>query len=94
MALSFEWDANKARTNQRKHGVSFEEASSIFGDPFSLTILDPLHSEPGEDRFVTIGTSHQQRLLVVAHCDRDDKIRIISARKATRRERSSYEEGR
>jgi uncharacterized DUF497 family protein len=69
-----------------------DEASTVFGDPLALTIHDPLHSEE-EDRFVSVGTSHRQRLLVVAFTDRGDKIRIISARVATRRERKDYEEG-
>jgi uncharacterized DUF497 family protein len=91
MSLEFEWDEDKAKRNQKKHRVSFEEASSIFGDPLALTIPDPLHSEE-EDRFVTLGESHRRRLLVVCTTDRGDKIRIISARVATRRERKDYEE--
>ena len=77
MPLSFEWDANKARTNLAKHGIVFEEASTVFGDNLSLTIPDPLHSEV-EDRFVTIGTSHRGKLLVVVHTERGENIRIIS----------------
>jgi len=92
MSLEFEWDEDKAKGNLKKHGVSFEEASSIFGDPLALTIPDPLHSEE-EDRFVTLGESHRRRLLVVISTDRGDDIRIISARVATRRERKDYEEG-
>jgi uncharacterized DUF497 family protein len=92
MGLQFEWDQNKAKRNLRKHGVSFEEASSVFGDPLALTISDPLHSEE-EHRFITLGESHRRRLVVVASTDRGDKIRIISARVATRRERRDYEEG-
>ena len=92
MSLEFEWDEDKAKGNLKKHGVSFEEASSIFGDPLALTIPDPLHSEE-EDRFVTLGESHRRRLLVVCFTDREDRIRIISARPATRRERKNYEEG-
>jgi uncharacterized DUF497 family protein len=92
MGLTFEWDAKKARRNLRKHRVSFEEAATVFGDPFSLTIEDPLHSED-EDRFVIIGESLQRRILVVAHAEWGDNIRIISARVATRHERESYEEG-
>src|SRR6516162_1586612 len=91
MSLEFEWDEDKAKGNLKKHGVSFEEASSIFGDPLALTIPDPLHSEE-EDRFVTLGESHRRRLLVVISTDRGDDIRIISARVATRRERKDYEE--
>jgi len=92
MGLSFEWDARKARRNAAKHGVTFDEASTVFGDPLALTIDDPLHSEE-EDRFVILGESLGRRLLVVVFVERDDTIRIISARSATRRERKSYEEG-
>jgi uncharacterized DUF497 family protein len=81
----------KARENERKHGVSFPEAATVFGDPLSLTIPDPTHSI-GEERFLTVGMSHQQRLLVVAHADRDDVMRLINARAATRLERKAYEE--
>jgi len=91
MPLSFEWDERKAKTNLAKHGVSFEEASTVFGDPLSLTIPDPAHSQV-EIRWIVLGQSHQRKLLVVAHTDRGDTIRIISARRATRRERKSYEE--
>ena len=91
MALSFEWDTNKARRNLAKHGVSFEESSTLFGDPRSLTIPDPVHSQV-EDRFVTIGISHRGKLLVVVHTERGDNIRIITARPASRRERRTYEE--
>ena len=92
MSLEFEWGEDKARKNLKKHGVSFEEACTVFGDPLALTIHDPLHSEE-EDRFITLGESHRQRLLVVVFTDRDEKIRVISARVATRRERKNYEEG-
>jgi len=92
MGLEFKWDENKAKRNLKKHGVSFEEASSVFGDPLALTIPDPLHSEE-EDRFITLGESHSRRLLVVASTDRGNRVRIISARVATRRERKDYEEG-
>ena len=78
--------------NLKKHGVSFKEASTVFSDPLALTIPDPLHSE-GEDRFITLGESHRRRLVVVVFTERRDKIRIISARLATRRERRDYEEG-
>lgn len=91
MPLSFEWDEHKAKSNLAKHGVSFEEAATVFGDPLSLTIPDPAHSH-AEDRFIVIGSSALQKLLVVAHTDRGDNIRIISARRATKRERKSYEE--
>ena len=91
MALNFEWDANKAKSNLGKHGISFEEASTIFGDPRSLTIPDSMHSEL-ENRFITLGTSHRGKLLVVVYTERGDSIRIISARVASRRERRHYEE--
>ena len=92
MSLEFEWDADKDKKNRKKHGVSFDEASTVFGDPHARTIHDPVHSDE-EDRFITLGESHRRRLLVVVFTDRGDKIRIISARVATRRERSDYEEG-
>lgn len=90
--LDFEWDQNKADANVRKHGVSFEEAATVFGDPLSLTAYDPDHSLE-EDRFITMGTSSDGRLLLVSHTDRDDRIRLISARVATKRERRAYENG-
>ena len=88
--LTFEWDPQKSKSNLEKHGVSFEEASTVFRDPLSLTIDDPLHST-GEVRMVQIGISHKDRLLVVVHTERGDNIRIISARKATKKERNNYE---
>ena len=91
MPLSFEWDESKANSNLAKHGVSFEEASTVFGDPLSLTIPDPAHSQ-AEDRSIVLGQSHQRKLLVVVHTERGDNIRIISARRASRGERKSYEE--
>lgn len=92
MALKFEWDEEKARANLTKHGISFEEAVTVFDDPFSLTIDDPLHSIQ-EDRFFTIGYSQVQRLIIVVHTERGiDNIRIISARIATKRERRIYEQ--
>lgn len=94
MSISFEWDADKAKTNRLKHRIGFEEASTVFGDPLSLTIHDPEHSREGEDRFVTVGHSERQRLIVVVHCDLGDRIRLISARSATSREKKNYEEGR
>jgi uncharacterized DUF497 family protein len=93
MAAGFEWDPDKAATNKRKHGVSFDEAASAFFDPLSLTIPDPTHSTD-EDRFVILGESSRRRLLVVVHVTRGENIRIISARVATKRERINYEEGR
>jgi len=91
MALLFEWDTQKAATNVAKHGVTFDEASTVFQDALSVTIGDPLHSEH-EQRFVLIGHSHRNRLLVVVHTERDDRIRIISARQAVTKERHTYEE--
>jgi uncharacterized DUF497 family protein len=92
MSLAFEWDEKKAKTNLKKHGVSFEEAITVFGDPFALTIYDPLHSED-EERFIALGESNRRRLLVVVFTERGDKIRIISSRVASRGERKDYEEG-
>jgi uncharacterized protein len=89
--MRFSWDPKKAIANLRKHEVSFEEASTVFRDPLSATGADPDHSV-GERRFVTFGNSSQDRLLVVAHTEGDDHIRIISARLATRQERKIYEE--
>ena len=90
MALFFEWNESKASTNLKKHSVSFEEATTVFGDILSVTISDPLHSTE-EDRFIIIGHSFKNRLVVVVHADRSDKIRIISARLATKSERKFYE---
>ena len=87
----FEWNQEKAEANRKKHGVSFEEATSVFFDLLSLTVSDPLHSEE-ENRFVITGFSDQQRQLVIVHTDRGDKIRIISARLATPNERRKYEQ--
>lgn len=92
MALRFEWDPKKAELNRRKHGVSFEEAMTSFGDSLSLTIADPPHSH-GEKHWVLVGFSKRGRLLVVVHVDRGDRIRIISARQATPREKKEYEGG-
>ncbi len=92
MLTGFEWDIAKARSNEKKHGVCFEEAATIFDDPFSLTIYDPEHSQD-EERFVTVGLSDQGNLLVVCHCDRDNKIRIINSWHAEPRERRRYEAG-
>ena len=90
--MRFEWDRGKAKSNLSKHGVSFEEAATVFGDPLSLTISDPGHSDK-EDRFVTIGISSKLRTIVVVHTDRGAHVRIVSARLATTRERKDYEEG-
>lgn len=92
MALEFEWDPEKASANAAKHRVDFEEASTVFGDLRSMTVYDSIHSI-GEDRFVTIGCSNRQRVLVVCHTDRVGKVRLISARVAKRHERQQYEEG-
>ena len=89
--LSFEWDPTKAKRNIQIHGITFDEASTVFKDTMSLTIFDPLHSAD-EDRLILIGNSHQNRLLVVVHTERGDKVRLISARKATKHERETYEE--
>ena len=89
--LRFEWDPDKARKNLEIHAISFDEASTAFRDTLSLAIHDPLHSEE-EDRFVLIGNSHKDRLLVVVHTERGDNIRLISARKASKKERTQYEE--
>ncbi len=89
--LTFEWDANKARANLAKHAVSFQEATTVFGDPVSVTIPDPAHSQ-AESRFIILGKSHQGRILVVVHTERGDNVRVISARPASRRERKQYEQ--
>jgi uncharacterized protein len=91
MDLIFEWDSNKASLNLKKHGVAFEEAVTVFADPLSLTIPDPLHSFD-ESRFVITGLSNQNRQLVVVYAERGERVRIITAREATRRERKQYEE--
>ncbi len=89
--MRFEWDAVKAATNLRKHGVDFEEAATIFADDLSATARDPDHSI-GEARFLTFGMSNSNRVLVVSHTDRAGIIRIISARVATRKEKRIYED--
>ncbi len=91
--MKFEWDHRKAESNLKKHGISFQEAASIFGDALSITYNDPDHSKK-ERRFITAGTSRTGKLLMVAHTDRGDNVRIISARKMTRQERRYYEEGK
>jgi uncharacterized protein len=87
----FEWDPAKARGNRRKHRVTFEEAATVYGDALALTYPDPDHSL-SEQRFITIGISSAKRVLIVAHAERGESIRIISARKATHSERKQYEE--
>lgn len=89
--MDFEWDPDKDVVNQRKHGVTLDEASTVLGDPLALTIDDPDHSVD-EQRFLTTGISTSQRLIIVAHTDREDRIRIISAREVTAGERRTYEE--
>jgi uncharacterized protein len=89
--MVFEWDNRKSAANLRKHGVSFSEAGTVFGDELSITIPDPDHSDQ-EERFITIGWSNLHRLLMVAHADRGENIRIISARELTKAERKEYEE--
>jgi len=90
MGLKFEWDRRKAVLNIKKHGVSFEYAATAFGDPLSVTIHDPKHSDD-EDRFLLLGETKDKKLVVVAHTDRKDTIRLINARPATRQEREDYE---
>ncbi|MBI2805241.1 MAG: BrnT family toxin [Planctomycetes bacterium] len=89
--MKFEWDEEKAKTNVQKHKVTFDEAATVFGDFLSRTFPDPDHSLD-EDRLITIGTSDRGRVLIVSHTDRDDRTRIISARKAKPQERKAYEE--
>ena len=91
MGLKFKWDKRKTEINRKKHNISFEEASTVFADLLSLTIPNPLHSV-NEERKVIMGYSEKQRLLVVVHTEKQDTIRIISARKATAYERKIYEE--
>ena len=90
--LHFEWNPRKERSNRRKHGVDFGEASAVFGDPLESTITDPDHSE-GEHRFLSMGNSDRDRLLVVSFVERGGRIRILSARTATAGERRQYESG-
>lgn len=90
--FSFEWDPGKAANNERKHGVSFDEAVTVFGDPLAVTFSDTDHSE-NEDRSRTYGISGKGRFLVVVHTERPSNVRIISARKATRYEQSIYTQG-
>jgi uncharacterized DUF497 family protein len=89
--MTFEWDSRKAALNLRRHEISFDEASTAFGDLRSRTIRDPYHSI-GEERFILLGRSFRGRIVVVVHTERADRIRLISARKATRAERRRYEE--
>lgn len=89
--MDFEWDPRKAEANLQKHGVSFTEAGTVFGDELAITVHDPDHSRD-EDRYITVGRSNRRRLLMVAHTDRGSRIRIISARELTKAERKDYEE--
>jgi len=91
LALGFEWDPRKAAINIAKHAVSFEEAATVFGDPLGLIRSDPRHSMV-EERYVILGVSRPRRLLAVMFVNRNERVRIISARRATRRERRNYEE--
>lgn len=86
----FEWDERKEKANRRKHRIGFNEAETVFYDPHSITIRDPDHSVD-ESRFIDIGTSDKNRLLIVVYTERSDRIRIISARKGTATERRRYE---
>jgi uncharacterized protein len=90
--MEFEWNPEKAAINLKKHNISFQEAATVFDDSLSVTFPDPDHSI-WEDRYVIIGISRTGQLLVVSHTDREDRTRIISARRATRQERRFYEEG-
>lgn len=92
MAYIFEWDAAKARSNYRKHGVSFTEATTAFADPLGMLVHDPDHSE-GETRFLLLAATNRRKLVVVAFAERPPRTRLISARQATRNERKTYEEG-
>jgi len=92
MTLNFEWDEEKAKANLKNHRVSFEEATTVFSDPFSITIPDPDHSTE-EERYIDIGNSDRGRVLVVVYTERETTIRIIGCRKATPTERRRYEEG-
>jgi uncharacterized protein len=92
MAMRFEWDPKKAETNFKKHGVTFQEAATVFGDPLAVTFHDPDHSIR-EERQLTFGQSLQRRLIVVSHTRRGDRTRIINARLMDRNERVIYEEG-
>jgi len=89
--IEFEWDASKAKSNLKKHGISFEEAKSVFYDEYATQFFDEAHSD-GEDRFIMLGISNDSRIIVVVHCEREDTVvvRLISARKATKKELNFY----
>ena len=91
-SMNFEWDAEKAASNFRKHGIPFDEATTVFNDPLFVDFYDPDHSHE-EHRYIIIGESKKENLLLVSYAERRDIIRLISARKATRKERKTYEEG-
>ena len=91
MATQFEWNENKAEHNLARHGVSFDEAKTVFDDPLYVDFYDPDHSDE-EHRYIIMGQSRQGRLLIVSYTEREDVIRLISARQVTRRERAAYEE--
>ena len=91
--MVYEWDPEKAKANIRKHGLSFDEAATVFLDPLALTFSDPHHSDDEEEREITIGHTVARQVVFVSHVRRSGGIRIISARKTTRREREQYEEG-
>ncbi|MCA2621906.1 MULTISPECIES: BrnT family toxin [unclassified Microcystis] len=90
--MQFDWDKNKAARNLSKHGVSFEEAKTVFDDPLYVDFYDPDHSE-SEERYLIVGESDRGRLLIVSYTEREDSVRLISAREVTRTEREAYEEG-
>jgi len=90
--MKFEWDPKKATANVKKHGVTFQEAATIFGDPLAITFNDPDHSM-SENRYITFGLSLQKRLIVVSHTERGDRMRIINARLMDHKEIRIYEEG-
>jgi uncharacterized DUF497 family protein len=90
--MIFEWDTTKAAKNLSKHQVSFDEAETVFDDPLYIDFYDPDHSE-AEERYLIVGRSNQGKILIVSYTEREDSIRIISARKVTKAERKVYEEG-
>jgi len=89
--MIFDWDPDKARRNLAKHGVSFDETTTVFNDPLYVDFFDPEHSEE-ERRYIRVGCSSQKRILVIAYTERDDQTRVISARPATKHERQAYEQ--
>ena len=92
MSMEFEWDGKKAEANLSKHGIAFDEAKTVFADPLYIDFYDPDYSDE-EHRYIIIGESQQRRLLIVSYTERNHKIRLISAREVTKRERKDYEEG-